>query len=178
MLALQPLEGASVHPLRPSAGEVEDTGFPAQPLPDRLRPPRRAIIVGFSLAVIDQSVAVPTGEDTDATDCCRSRYSASFSQNNPRQICRILPPLLPRLVSLDNYANIPCVLAMAAIDPCSHRHHTNERPQRSPPRYVRRPLHPDTGHPPSGDRRTVHEAERTGHSGRIRDCFTLDCRHS
>ncbi len=49
--------------------------------------------------------------------CCRLRYSASFSQNNPRQICRILPPLLPKLVSLDNYANIPCVLAMAAIDP-------------------------------------------------------------
>ncbi len=49
--------------------------------------------------------------------CCRSRYSASFSNNNPRQICRILPPLLPKLVSLDNYADIPCVLAMAAIDP-------------------------------------------------------------
>ena len=49
--------------------------------------------------------------------CCRSRYSASIFQNNPRQICRILPPLLPRFVSLDNYANIPCVLAMAAIDP-------------------------------------------------------------
>ncbi len=49
--------------------------------------------------------------------CCRSRYSASFSMNNPRQICRILPPLLQRHVSLDNYANIPCVLAMAATDP-------------------------------------------------------------
>jgi hypothetical protein len=47
------------------------------------------------------------------TRCCRSRYSASFSQNDPRRICLIPPPLLTGLVSLDD-ANTPAVLITAA----------------------------------------------------------------
>jgi hypothetical protein len=55
-----------------------------------------------------------TANDAAFFKCCRSRYSAKFSQNNPRRICRIPPPLLPRLVSLD-YAKTPWVLVTAAV---------------------------------------------------------------
>jgi hypothetical protein len=38
-LALQPFEGVLVHPLRPSADEVEDAWLPTKPLPNGLRSP-------------------------------------------------------------------------------------------------------------------------------------------
>jgi hypothetical protein len=46
-------------------------------------------------------------------NCCRSRYSARFSQNNPRWTCRIRPPQFARLVGTD-CAPSRCVVVLAA----------------------------------------------------------------
>jgi hypothetical protein len=58
-----PLEGVPVHPLRFIAVIVQDSGFPSQPAPDRVRSPKHPVYPGFVLTSIGQSVTIPTREN-------------------------------------------------------------------------------------------------------------------
>ena len=70
---LEPLERAPMHPLRLPAVAVQYAGFPAQPPPDRVSPPRSPVVVGFTLASVRQAVALSTGEHPAGAPLQRER---------------------------------------------------------------------------------------------------------
>jgi len=65
---------------------------------NRLKRPKRDEAVAGKLASPNAGAV----KNPKNMACCRSRYSGKFSQNNPRRICRIPPPLVPRLVGIDH----------------------------------------------------------------------------
>lgn len=80
--ALQPLERAPVHPPRLQTAPVQYARLPSQSPPDRVRPPGRPVVVGFALASVGQTVALPTGENP-ATVQYRNAPAAADGRTPP-----------------------------------------------------------------------------------------------